>query len=288
MTSMTGFGLAELVTQEHQVRVEIKSVNNKFLDLNVNAPSSFAPLEPVIMQLVTESVIRGRVDLSIRFREFEEGAQISVDRGTLGNYLAAIDEVRAVAGVEEPVRLEHLLALDGVFRSERTVDTDRVWTVVEPVLREALAECAAAREGEGERLKSDVGAQMKRVERAWGQIDAEKDEIERQVRRNLSGRFREVVGDETQENRMLAEVAVQLTRFSIHEEIVRLKAHLDRFYETIESSEPVGKKLDFLCQEMHREVNTIGSKSIVLSVSEQVVEAKEALENVREQLRNVE
>jgi len=285
---MTGFGLAELVTQEHQVRVEIKSVNNKFLDLNVNAPSSFAPLEPVIMQLVTESVIRGRVDLSIRFREFEEGAQISVDRGTLGNYLAAIDEVRAVAGVEEPVRLEHLLALDGVFRSERTVDTDRVWTVVEPVLREALAECAAAREGEGERLKSDVGAQMKRVERAWGQIDAEKDEIERQVRRNLSGRFREVVGDETQENRMLAEVAVQLTRFSIHEEIVRLKAHLDRFYETIESSEPVGKKLDFLCQEMHREVNTIGSKSIVLSVSEQVVEAKEALENVREQLRNVE
>ncbi|MFP4377761.1 MAG: YicC/YloC family endoribonuclease [Spirochaetales bacterium] len=288
MISMTGFGRAELLTEQYHVRVEIKSANNKFLDLSLNVPSALAALEPAIRRVVGESMSRGRLDLSIRYREFDEGLQIAVDRGTLANYLAAIEEVREAARLDEPVRLEHLLALDGLFRSERSVDTDRVWAVVEPVLRDAVSECAAARATEGRGLATDIAEQMKRVERAWQQIDEQKFEIDLQVRRNLAERFREVVGDETQENRMLAEVAVQLTRFSIHEEIVRLKAHLDRFFESLERDEPVGKKLDFVCQEMHREINTIGSKSIVLSVSEQVVEAKEALDNVREQLRNVE
>ena len=119
-------------------------------------------------------------------------------------------------------------------------------------------------------------------------MTAHADEIERQVRTNLRDRFTDVVGDRVEESRMLAEVAVQLTRFSINEEVVRLGAHLESFRSGMEAEGSVGKKLDFLCQEMHREINTIGSKSIILAISEQVVEAKDALENVREQLRNVE
>jgi uncharacterized protein (TIGR00255 family) len=288
VTSMTGYGFAERGDDRVQATVEVKSVNNRYLDVNVSLPGSLSPLEPEVRERVSAAAARGRVDVLIRLRELQEDLAVYVDRSALAGYAGALEELRAQAGVEEPVRLEHLLAFEGIIKSERAVDRDRYWELVRPLLDEALEAFTDTRRAEGERLETDIGTQLSRVEAALAAVREHAGEIEEGVRRNLTDRFREVVGDAVEEGRMLAEVAVQLTRFSINEEIVRLAAHLDSFRSAMSASGSLGKKLDFLCQEMHREINTIGSKSTVLAISEQVVEAKDALENVREQLRNLE
>ncbi|MFW5717689.1 MAG: YicC/YloC family endoribonuclease [Spirochaetota bacterium] len=285
---MTGYGHAERMDERVHVTVEVKSVNNRYLDVNVNVPSSLNPLETQIRERVGASVTRGRVDVFVRIRELQEDLQVYVDRSALGGYLAALEELRRVSGVTDEIRIEHLLALEGVIKSEPRGDRDEYWELLVPLLDEAVAEFARSRRGEGNRLAHDVATQLARVETALAVVEEHAREIDIQVRTNLRERFTEVVGDAVEESRMLAEVAVQLTRFSINEEIVRLRAHLESFRSTMSAHGPVGKKLDFLSQEMHREINTIGSKSIVLAINEQVVEAKDAVENVREQLRNVE
>jgi uncharacterized protein (TIGR00255 family) len=285
---MTGYGHAERMDQHYHITVEVKSVNNRYLDVNANLSSSLGPLEPRIRERISTGVSRGRVDVFVRLRELQEDLAVFVDRSALSGYLSALEELREAAAIEEPVRLDHLLQLEGVIKSERQQDRDRYWELVAPLLDDALELFARSRETEGERTARDIAGQLARVEEAVEVVEAHAGEIDGQVRTNLRDRFAEVVGDAVEESRMLAEVAVQLTRFSINEEIVRLRAHLQSFRSTAAGGGAVGKKLDFLCQEMHREINTIGSKSIVLAISEQVVEAKDALENVREQLRNVE
>jgi uncharacterized protein (TIGR00255 family) len=228
------------------------------------------------------------VDVFVRLRELQEDLAVYVDRSALAGYRRALDELRDAAELDDPVRIDHLLAMEGVIKSERSQDRDRYWSIIEPLLDEALDGFVRTRTTEGERLAHDIGAQISRVTDALATVRDHAGEIETAIRKNLQERFSEVVGDAVEESRMLAEVAVQLTRFSINEEIVRLGAHLDAFRAGAAGNGTIGKKLDFLCQEMHREINTIGSKSTVLAISEQVVEAKDALENVREQLRNVE
>ena len=170
-------------------------------------------------------------------------------------------------------------------------DAERAWVVIEPLLGEALRCFASTRRAEGGRLVLDIESQLEKIDQCVRAFEKDAGEIEETIRTGLRKRFAEVFGDEVDENRVLGEVAVQLTRFSINEEIVRLRAHLDSFREIgfgAGADLPVGKKLDFLCQELNREINTTGSKSIMVEVNQQVVLAKDALENVREQLRNVE
>lgn len=292
MTSMTGYGYAERFDDQVHVVVEVKSVNNRYLDVNVSLPPSLGPLEPDVRETVAGAAARGRVDVFVRLRELQEDLAVYVDRSALAGYVRALEELRREIGADEPVRLEHVLAFDGVIKSERGAegarDRDRYWGLIEPLLREALQAFTGTRLTEGDKLQADISAQLARVEEALRAIGSHAGDIEAGVRRNLAVRFNEVVGDAVEESRMLAEVAAQLTRFSINEEIVRLTAHLESFRASLGTSGVIGKRLDFLCQEMHREINTIGSKSVVLAISQHVVDAKDALENLREQLRNVE
>jgi len=285
---MTGYGYAEQSNEQWNATVEVKSVNNRYLDVNVTLPGSLSPLEPHVREVVSRGVSRGRVDVFVRLRELQEDLEVYVDQRALSGYTKALNELREAAGIEAPIAIEHLLSFDAVIKSERLHDRNRYWDVINPLLETAMSGFLASRGAEGDRLETDISSQLGRVEATVHAVAGHADEIDTQVRRNLGERFREVVGESVEESRMLAEVATQLTRFSINEELVRLRAHLDSFRTTMVQEGAVGKKLDFLCQEMHREINTIGSKSIVLAISEQVVEAKDALENVREQLRNVE
>lgn len=288
MISMTGYGFAELQSETVSVTVEIKSVNNRYLDVHLSLPGILTPYDPAVREAVAGVARRGRVDVQIRARLLQESVSVSVDSALLEGYLEAIEQLRSRAKIDEQASLASLLAIEGLIRSDTTVDREGIWAVVEPILSDALTQFASHRSVEGKRTLADVQAQFDRVCTAFAAIRSHEDEIDVQVRENLGSRFREVVGEGVEESRMLAEVAAQLVRFSIHEEIARLSAHLDSFRDTMEAGGPVGKKLDFICQEMHREINTIGSKSIVLEISRHVVEAKDALENVREQLRNVE
>lgn len=288
MISMTGYGRAEEQTTDANVVVEVKSVNNRYLDINVTLPGSLGALELPVRERIAQACNRGRVDVFIRYHQLEEELVVRVDHTALSGYLSSLEELRSAAGITDPITLDHLLQREGILHSERAFDTDAIWERIEPVLDRALLLFRESREGEGLRLRADIVAQIALITGAFEEIQAAEGEIERQVKKNLRDRFAEVVGEGVEESRMLAEVAVQLTRFTIHEEIVRLAGHLESFTEALDSSEPVGKTLDFRCQEMHREINTIGSKSIVHAISEQVIQAKQAIENVREQLRNVE
>jgi uncharacterized protein (TIGR00255 family) len=294
MISMTGYGYAERQDERFSAVVEVKSYNNRYLDLNCSLPGVLSQLEAQIRERVGSVARRGRVELFVRFRDKEEDLAVTVDKGVVNGYLKAFAELQELTGDSEPVQLEHLLSREGVLKSERVVDTDRAWLVVEPLLDEALTGFGATRQAEGARLALDIENQLAKIDSCVRAFENHSGEIEDTIRNGLRQRFAEVFGNDVDENRVLAEVAVQLTRFSINEEIVRLRAHLDSFREIgfggaeAGPDVPVGKKLDFLCQELNREINTTGSKSIILEVNQQVVEAKDALENVREQLRNVE
>ncbi len=291
MISMTGYGYAERQDEKFSAVVEVKSYNNRYLDINCSIPGVFSQLEKQIRDAVAGVARRGRVEVFVRFRDNEEDLVVSVDESVVNGYLKAFAELKAHAGIQEEVRLDHLLSREGVLKSERPADADRAWAVIEPLLDEALRDLASSRQAEGARLALDIESQLEKIDQCVRAFQTYAGEIEETIRNGLQSRFAEVFGNEVDENRVLSEVAVQLTRFSINEEIVRLQAHLDSFREIGFGGDPegpVGKKLDFLCQELNREINTTGSKSIIVEVNQQVVEAKDALENVREQLRNVE
>lgn len=306
MISMTGYGYSERVDDRFSAAVEVKSYNNRYLDINCSMPGYLSSLENQIRERVGGACRRGRVEVYIRFRDNEEDTTVSVDPGVAKGYLRAFAELQQLASINEPVRLEQLLACEGVLKSERVVDADAAWLVVGPLLEAALADFEQSRKLEGGRLANDISLQLDKIERCVDAFESHAAEIEKTIHQGLRARFAEVFGNDVDESRVLAEVAVQLTRFSINEEIVRLRAHLQSFRETAfgpagrpvsetsgagessASDEPVGKKLDFLCQELNREINTTGSKSTIVEINRQVVEAKDALENVREQLRNVE
>ena len=293
MISMTGYGYAERQDEVVSAVVEVKSYNNRYLDLNCSLPGVLSQRETVIREMVGNVVRRGRVELFVRFREKTEDLTVTVDEGVVNGYLKAFAQLQALTGVSEPVTMNHLLSRDGVLKSERIVDSDRAWLVVEPLLNQALSELGSSRRAEGKRLEQDITDQLSKIDACVRVIEKSAGEIEENIRGGLKQRFVEVLGDSVDESRVLAEVAVQLARFSINEEIVRLNAHLDSFREIGFGGDsgpvvPVGKKLDFLCQELNREINTTGSKSTIVEVNQQVVQAKDALENVREQLRNVE
>lgn len=292
MTSMTGYGYAEQQDERMSAAVELKSYNNRYLDINCTLPGVLSSLEARVRDRIAAVARRGRVEVFVRFREAEENLSVSVDRGVVSGYLAAFRELIDVARISDEVRLDHLISREGVLRSERVVDAERAWNVIEPLLDRALEAFSGSRHTEGERLATDIAGQLEKISRCVDVFQANADRIEDTIRDGLQRRFQEVLGDAVDENRVLGEVAVQLTRFSINEEIVRLRTHLESFREIafggVARTEPVGKKLDFLCQELNREINTTGSKSILVEVNQMVVEAKDALENVREQLRNVE
>jgi uncharacterized protein (TIGR00255 family) len=288
MISMTGFGHAERLDERFSAVVEIKSYNNRYLDINVTMPGILSSLEARIRDVVGGTARRGRVDVYIRIRELDEDLTVTVDRGALRGYLAALAELQSEAGIDDPVTLSHLLRFDNVLRTERDIDQDRYWNVLEPLLKAALDEWQSSRVGEGTRLRADILAQLDSIETCVRGFESHAAEIETHIKQGLRERFQEVLGNDVDESRVLNEVAVQLTRFSINEEIIRLRAHLESFREITDAGGAVGKKLDFLCQELNREINTTGSKSIIVDVNQLVVDAKDALENIREQLRNVE
>lgn len=291
MISMTGYGYAERQDDRYSAAVEVKSYNNRYLDINCSIPGIFSRLEKQIRDRVGGVARRGRIEVFVRFRDNREDLAVSVDESVVNGYLKAFAELKALAAIQEEVRLDHLLSREGVLKSERVADMDRAWLVIEPLLDDALRDFGSSRQAEGKRLVLDIKSQIEKIDQCVRVFERYAGEIEGTIRDGLHRRFEEVFGNEIDENRVLSEVAVQLTRFSINEEIVRLRVHLDSFREIGFCGDlegPVGKKLDFLCQELNREINTTGSKSIIVEVNQQVVEAKDALENVREQLRNVE
>ena len=287
MISMTGFAFGEASAGPVRVTAELKSYNNRYLDLILSLPPALASWEPTLREALAASISRGRVEFTVRLKDASEGTSIEVNHVLAQQYKTALENLRRATGAKGSVRLEHLAALPGVLGSARDTDPALVRSVAEGLQSKLLADFQAARSAEGARLETDLRRQLALITEGRREIASRSATMEAVFRENLQRKFRELAA-EVDENRLLSETALLLVRYGINEELVRLESHEKAFLELLSDKAPVGKKLDFLCQELGREINTIGSKTTFPEVQQRVVAMKDALENLREQLRNVE
>lgn len=287
MKSMTGYGAARLDSTIIRASVVAKAWNNRFLELSTQMPGYLGPLERRVRELAESRVARGKVELSIRVLGGDMPTDVAIDASSAKAVADAIRRLGAAAGIDEPVRLSHILGVDGILSYERNVDADALWAELSPAISACLDAFDAEREREGAATRADLEEKLASLGSALDVIEAAVPDIEESIKVSLRARFEEVMGDLVDEARVLGELASYLAKHTINEEIVRLRSHMAAFSKAMD--EPVcGKKLDFICQEMNREANTIGSKSADARVSDAVIRMKDAVENIREQARNVE
>jgi uncharacterized protein (TIGR00255 family) len=268
--------------------VEIKGYNNRFLDISLHLPYWLSSLEGGIRKHLGSRFARGKMDVNIRLKEENAQVFVSVNENAAMIYKTAIEKLANTLDLGEKPNLQTLLGLEGVLEVEKSRDTEKYWVYIEPVFQAAADQFEAERVREGKHTEADILLYIAILEENTKTVGFHVPALEAAIKENLRERFTDLLGERLDESRILAETAVLLIKYSISEELARLSAHLLEFRNEIERNPSPGKKLDFLCQEINREVNTIGSKTPMLEVSRAVIEMKNALESIREQLRNVE
>lgn len=294
MKSMTAYGRARACAADKDITVELRSVNSRFLDVSVRIPHSLAMLEERIKSYLRASVTtRGKLEVSVTYDVHATAASAPVlDGGYVEGYLAALRELRDGFGLADDISVMRVAANPAVFRTVRAdTDADAEWERLLPVLAEAGKSYGAMREAEGERIRLDLESKLAYVALCADQIEEISKSDSVTYRDKLEARLRAVLADNrvtVDENRILTECAIYADRIAIDEELVRLRSHFGAFVEIAAESAPSGKKLDFLMQELNRETNTIGSKANNAKIARLVVEMKNELEKIREQVQNIE
>jgi uncharacterized protein (TIGR00255 family) len=288
VVSMTGYGYGELQDEAQQALLEIKGYNSRYLDISINLPQNLTSLEPRFRAYLSSRVGRGKVELNLKYRRLQNALSFSVDREAIVNFTEVLKEIADAAKIEAEVTLSHLLTMEDLVKPKREIDPEGVWNLMAPLLERTFEEFKLSRVHEGEATQKDIMSHIAALSEAVEIFRDRSAELEENIRENIHSRFESALGSKIDEDRVLAETAVLLVKFSIDEELSRLTGHLDAFRTTAVLKEPVGKKLDFICQELNREINTVGSKSTIYEINSCVVDAKDALEKIREQLRNVE
>ena len=289
MNSMTGYGFKETIVENTQISVEIKSVNNRFLDLNVNIPSFLNPLESKIRKIVSSKIVRGKIDLTIRVKDMNSTAKVNPDPAAALMYRDAIAKVSEALGYPAAsFPLSLIVSQDGVLNITHEYDAEVYWSKIEPVFNEVFEQFVSDREREGENLKVDLLKKLDILDKCASFFKEWQPKMEQKFREQITTRFNELLGDSADQNRIMTEVASMMIKYTINEEIIRLHSHLSAMRNEFLQNPIPGKRIDFICQEANREINTIGSKNQFTEVGEMVINAKDALENIREQSKNVE
>lgn len=289
MNSMTGYGFKEVVVDGTQVSVEIKSVNSRFLDLSVSLPPFLNPLEQRIRQTVSDRIVRGKVDLSIRVRDSESNAKVTVDTQAALAYRDAITQLASALGKNsDDIPLSLIIQQEGVLSVTHEYDAEQYWQKISGVFADVLNAFCADREREGKNLQKDLLSKLDTLDACARFFKEWQPQMEAKFRETITKKFNELLGEQVDQNRIMTETAAMLVKYTINEEIIRLHSHLAAMRSEIETNPVPGKKLDFICQEANREINTIGSKNQFTEVGAMVITAKDALENIREQAKNVE
>lgn len=288
MKSMTGYGYLEGGSDTLHFSVELKSLNNRFLDIYVNLPLTISPLEPRVREFLQQRIQRGKVEVYIKMKETQQNLSVTVDEGVVRGYLQALRTLASYADAPEEIRLSHLLRLEGILQVEKNRDMEEYWKELLPLLERTFDAFNVSRVREGEALERDIQQLIEKIEKELQAIEDRLPEIKRFYTETIRTRMEELLADRVDEERISSEVAILLVKYSVNEELVRLKAHIEAFRKILKEEGGIGKKLDFLCQEMNREINTIGSKNVLAEVTRSVVDMKDALENIREQIRNIE
>ena len=292
MKSMTAYGYAEFQNESYLMTMELKSYNNRFLEIGYSGPPYLASYEATITDLIKQHAQRGHVDISVKVKNIRSNVDVSVDRNAVEAFLDAFEQIRRIArehNEQLDIRMSDIVSQDGVLTSIRTDGIEAYQEGLEYCSSQVLAQFDQAKAREGEITRADLSGKLESIAGSLETVKANVGKLEEMIRTNLTARIDEMLGDQKYDtNRILTEVAVMLNRYTINEEVVRLGAHIAEFRKLLDSPEAVGKRMDFLSQEMNREINTIGSKSQMVEVNFEVVNMKDALENIREQIRNIE
>lgn len=290
--SMTGFGRGEFSNEFYNFKVEIKAVNHRYNDIIVKMPRHIGYLEENIKKIIKKEIGRGKIDVYINLDYINESAiEIKVDIPLAKSYKSALEGLSAELNLEENVRLFNILGLSEVIKTERKeLDEDTAWTCLKEALNLALRDIMGMKMVEGEELKDDMISKLNRIETIVLEIEERSPLVVLEYKDKLKERISELLDKDINidEDRITSEVVIFADKSNINEEIVRLKSHVKQFLSILDEKDSVGRKLDFLIQEMNREINTIGSKANDMLISQNVVEIKSELEKIREQVQNVE
>ena len=289
--SMTGYGRARATRNLRDITVEVRSVNNRYLDCTVKMPRMYAFAEDAVKARVQKAVSRGKVDVFISVdASAADVAKVNVNTALAAQYAEALKALAAVCGAEERVTPEQLARFPDVLTvTKADEDLETVSADLCAVLDEALASYNAMRAVEGEKLAEDIGGRLSAIEGMTAQVEERSPETVREYREKLTAKMREVLQSTTiDEQRILQEAAIYADKIAVDEETVRLRSHVSQLRGMLASDQPMGRKMDFLIQELNRESNTIGSKCSNLDIARIVVDLKGEVEKIREQVQNIE
>lgn len=290
--SMTGFGIGDFKDQYYNLSVECKTINHKYLDINLRIPRKLSFLEDKLRFLIKDHLGRGRVDIFVKFETVTSvGSQLVYDAELAKQYYHILKNIKSDFGLEEPISPVDIAKFPDVVKiTEAEDDEEILWNMLSDAANKALENLCNMRIIEGKKLEKDILARADLLERSVCDLEKYTDTIEKEYKDKLYARISELLDDPkvVDEYRLAQEVAIYADKSNITEEIVRFKSHVNQLRDTVTADESVGRKMDFLIQEMNREVNTMGSKSSDVSIANLVINMKAELEKIREQVQNIE
>ena len=290
--SMTGFAWCELADGERKFTIEMKGVNHRYLDVNIRMPKKLNFFETAIRNLLKQSVSRGKVDIFITYEDLSEGQAVLKYNETLAKeYLVCLKQMEESFGLENDIRVSTLSRYPEVLTmEEQALDAEEIWNVLKKAMEGALEQFVETRTMEGENLKKDILSKLDGMQKLVAYIEERSPEIVKEYREKLEEKVKELLEDsQIDDGRIAAEVVIFADKICTDEEVVRLKSHISHMQEVLRSEESgIGRKLDFIAQEMNREANTILSKANDLEVSNCGIDLKTEIEKVREQIQNIE
>ena len=289
--SMTGFGRCEIAENNRKFTVEMKSVNHRYLDVNIKMPKKLNFFESAIRGELKNYISRGKVDVFIAYEDLtEENTSIRYNKQVAAEYLKYLKDMAEEFGLEDDVRVSTLSRYPEVFTMEEvTVDEEELWKTLQKAIKTAAEGFVETRITEGENLKNDLIAKLDGMLRLVDFIAERSPQIIAEYRNKLEDKVKDLLGDvQVDENRLLTEVTIFADKVCVDEELVRLRSHIETTKKTLMEGGSIGRKLDFIAQEMNREANTTLSKSNDLEISNCAIELKTEIEKVREQIQNIE
>ncbi|MCC2817922.1 YicC family protein [Lachnoclostridium pacaense] len=291
LKSMTGFGRCENITDEYRISVEMKAVNHRYLDLSIKMPKKFNYFEASIRTLLKKYIQRGKVDLFINYEDYTEGNMcLKYNRALAAEYMDYFNKMAEEFSIQNDVKVSTLAKFPEVFSMEQAPDDEEhLWGILSAALEEAAVKFVQSREVEGEHLKNDLLGKLDYMTGLVDYIEERSPQILTEYRAKLEAKVQELLnGTAIDEGRIAAEVTIYADKICVDEETVRLRSHIENTRKDLLSGGIVGRKLDFIAQEMNREANTILSKSSDLSISDKAIALKTEIEKVREQIQNIE
>ncbi len=292
ITSMTGFGRGEATENGISVTVELKTVNSRYLDFSFRLPQSIQDKELELKELLQQHIERGKVNATIRIDKADTGVpEITFNKKLVSGYTEMLNDLRESADIEDPVTLENLMQFNDIFESRERDEQElkKIWELTQKSAESAVEELLQMRRQEGSQLEKDLNKRIDHIDKMLSIIMDKIDGRSEEIKEDLLERINDLIeSDKIDPDRLEMEVAVLVDKMDITEEIVRTQSHIKFFRKAVNNDNSVGRRLNFLSQEINREINTIGSKANDSEISQYVVQAKESLEQIKEQIQNVE